>query len=195
MVLIKSILAGIMIGIGCNVYLSCENKYIGAFLFSIGLITILLFEFNLYTGKVCYIPKNGLKFTKQVAIILVGNIIGCVCLSLMFPSEIAKEICQNKLQIGSMNVFFKALLCNVLIYIAVESYRTKHMLLPTIFCIPTFILSGYEHSVADIAYFIMAREFSISAIIFIVIVTIGNAVGGMIIPCCDILCNKINTTK
>lgn len=97
MTLIKSILAGVMIGVGCNVYLSCENKYIGALLFSIGLITILIFEFNLYTGKVCYIPKKGISFTKQVLIILIGNIIGCICMGLMFPSEIAQVMCQNKL--------------------------------------------------------------------------------------------------
>lgn len=24
---------------------------------------------------------------------------------------------------------------------------------------------------------------------------IGNAIGGMIIPCCDILCNKLNKAK
>lgn len=97
MTLIKSILAGVMIGVGCNVYLSCDNKYIGALLFSIGLITILIFEFNLYTGKVCYIPQKGISFTKQVLIILIGNIIGCICMGLMFPSEIAQVMCQNKL--------------------------------------------------------------------------------------------------
>ena len=46
---LKSILAGIMISIGCMVFLSCENKYIGSFLFSIGLITVVVFDLNLYT--------------------------------------------------------------------------------------------------------------------------------------------------
>ena len=70
MKLVKSILAGIMIGVGCNIFISCENKYIGSLLFSLGLVTILLFDFSLYTGNVCYIPEKGFKFIKQVLIIL-----------------------------------------------------------------------------------------------------------------------------
>ena len=39
--LIKSILAGIMIAIGGTIYLSLENKMVGAFLFAIGLFIIV----------------------------------------------------------------------------------------------------------------------------------------------------------
>ena len=49
---VKSILAGIMISVGCVVNLSCDNKYIGAILFCIGLITILLFNFNLPRNEI-----------------------------------------------------------------------------------------------------------------------------------------------
>lgn len=38
---IKAILAGMMIGLSGFVYLSVENKIVGSFLFSFGLITIL----------------------------------------------------------------------------------------------------------------------------------------------------------
>ena len=44
--LIKSILAGIMIGIGGTIYLSLDNKIIGAFLFAIGLFIIVVKELN-----------------------------------------------------------------------------------------------------------------------------------------------------
>ena len=40
-VLLKSLLAGIMVGIGGTVYLSNENAVIGAFLFTIGLFSIV----------------------------------------------------------------------------------------------------------------------------------------------------------
>ena len=45
---VKAVLSGFMIGIGGTVYLSCSNKIVGAFLFTIGLITICEFGFNLY---------------------------------------------------------------------------------------------------------------------------------------------------
>lgn len=191
--LIKAILAGICISIGCNIYLACDNKYIGAVLFTIGLITILLFGFNLYTGNVGYIVDNGFSFTKIVIIALIGNIIGCICIGLMFPSEIAAMLCEQKLHIPLINVFYRAVMCGLLMFIAVDTYKAYKTLIPAIFCVATFIISGYEHSVADITYFIMGRIFTLQSFIFIIIVILGNAIGGMAIP----ICNKImaNSTK
>lgn len=48
-------LSGLMIGIGGIVSQSCENRYLGAFLFSLGLFCIVQFQYGLYTGKVGYI--------------------------------------------------------------------------------------------------------------------------------------------
>ena len=59
-VLIRAILTGFAIGIGGTVFLSCESKVLGAFLFGTGLFVILTFGFYLYTGKVGYIVVNKL---------------------------------------------------------------------------------------------------------------------------------------
>ena len=56
-VMLSSILAGIMVAIGTIVYLNSQSM-LGAFLFAIGLLTILHFKLDLFTGKVPYI-KNG----------------------------------------------------------------------------------------------------------------------------------------
>ena len=53
--ILKSFLAGVAIALGGYVYLSCENKYVGAFLFSVGLLTVLYFGLNLYTGRIGYV--------------------------------------------------------------------------------------------------------------------------------------------
>lgn len=179
--LIKSILAGIMISIGCIVNLSCDNKYRGAMLFSIGLITILLFDFNLYTGKVCYIPNNKPKYILKVLLILVGNILGCIVIGALFPIA-PISICTTKLSYELQTVLIKSIMCGLLIYIAVESYKTYNTLLPTLFCIPTFILSGYIHVIADTFYFVSARVFNTNVIIYILVSAIGNALGGMLVP-------------
>ena len=50
-IFLRSLLTGVAIAIGGTVYLSCPNKYLGAFLFGIGLFVILSFGFNLFTGK------------------------------------------------------------------------------------------------------------------------------------------------
>ena len=179
--LIKSILAGIMISVGCVVNLSCDNKYIGAILFCIGLITILLFNFNLYTGKVCYIPNNKPSYILQVLLILFGNILGCIIMGVLFPIT-PISICTTKLSYDLQTVLIKSIMCGLLIYIAVDSYKKYKTLLPTLFCIPIFILSGYIHVIADTFYFVSAQAFNTNTIIYILVAAIGNAFGGMIIP-------------
>lgn len=179
--LIKSIIAGIMISVGCVVNLSCDNKYIGAILFCIGLITILLFNFNLYTGKVCYIPNNKPSYILQVLLILFGNILGCVIMGVLFPIT-PISICTTKLSYDLQTVLIKSIMCGLLIYIAVDYYKKYKTLLPTLFCIPVFILSGYIHVIADTFYFVSAQIFNTNTIIYILVAAIGNAFGGMIIP-------------
>ena len=51
---VRGVLAGLMISIGGYVYLGCENRVVGAVFFTVGLITITLFGFDLYTGKIGY---------------------------------------------------------------------------------------------------------------------------------------------
>lgn len=178
---VKSILAGIMISVGCVVNLSCDNKYIGAILFCIGLITILLFNFNLYTGKVCYIPNNKPSYILQVLLILFGNILGCIIMGVLFPIT-PISICTTKLSYDFPTVLMKSIMCGLLIYISVDSYKKYKTLLPTLFCIPIFILSGYIHVIADTFYFVSAQAFNTNTIIYILVAAIGNAFGGMIIP-------------
>ena len=43
-IFLRSLLTGVAIAIGGTVYLSCPNKYLGAFLFGIGLFVILSFS-------------------------------------------------------------------------------------------------------------------------------------------------------
>ena len=72
--LVKSILAGVMIGIGGTIFLSLENKIVGASLFAIGLFMIVINGFNFYTGKVGYIFDNKPKYLIEVFTIIIGNL-------------------------------------------------------------------------------------------------------------------------
>ena len=49
---VSGILAGISIAIGGLVFLSVENRVIGAALFTVGLFSVCSFGFHLFTGKV-----------------------------------------------------------------------------------------------------------------------------------------------
>ena len=51
-VFLNAILAGIFIGIAGTVYLATPNALLGPFLFAFGLLTIICYQFKLFTGAV-----------------------------------------------------------------------------------------------------------------------------------------------
>ena len=53
-----SLPAGVFIGIGGTVFLSCENRYVGAVLFSVGLLAICCMGLFLFTGRVGYLAEE-----------------------------------------------------------------------------------------------------------------------------------------
>ena len=67
-IFLRALLTGVAIAIGGTVYLSCPNKYLGAFLFGTGLFVILTFGFNLFTGKVGYAVENKPSYLGELVI-------------------------------------------------------------------------------------------------------------------------------
>ena len=60
-------------------------------------------------------------------------------------------------------------MCGILMYIAVDIYKNKKSILGIFLAVPVFILSGFEHSIANVGYFSIANMFSIDVILFILI--------------------------
>lgn len=200
---INSVLAGAAISLGGIAYLSADNRILGAFLFCIGLFAVCTFELNLFTGKVCYIFNNKPVYTLWVLAIWLGNLIGTVltglaiCLTRQGPAlkEAAIQVCEAKLSDSLLSVFILAVFCNIIIYFAVEGFKSNPHQLGKYFgialCIMVFILSGYEHCIANMFYFTVAGVWSGKAVFYLAVITLGNACGGVIIP----LCKKLNETK
>ncbi len=191
----KAILAGIMIGIGGIVYLSAENKVIGAFLFSFGLFTIVRSGFALYTGKVGYIPENKPSYISEVLVTLAGNITGTGVTALLVRfthiwdkiNTTAVNIMDGKLADSMPSRFILGIFCGMLMYLAVENGKNCRDKSDVSFvfgiCVPVmiFILSGFNHSVADCFYYFSAGA-TVEGALYILTVAVGNAVGGMLIP-------------
>ena len=162
--LIRGIFAGLMIGIGGTIYLSLDNKIIGSFLFSIGLLMICMYNMNLYTGKIGYIVVNKKSYLIELLLTLIGNFIGTYILALAMLnsrfssiSDKAKVICDMKLNDNLISILILSCLCGVLMYIAVNNYK-KHSTsigkyMGIFMCVMVFILSGFEHSVANMFYY------------------------------------------
>lgn len=177
----KAFLAGICISIGCICYLSVENKIIGAFLFSTGLLTILSYNLNLYTGKIGLV-SNIIDLIRAIEI-LSCNIMGCLftrCLLLVTPIESRitqklDEIAMLKFNTPLHQMFLLGIICGVLMSFATKK---KDNFIVSILSVVTFILIGAEHSVADAFYLssIYDMELYFSTIL---IVAVGNAVGAI----------------
>ena len=191
-VFLSAILAGLCVGYGGIVFLSLENKVIGAAAFTVGLFVICTFGFHLFTGKVCYVLQNDRDYAIDLPVIWLGNLIGTgltagiASLTRIAPAvrEKAISLCQIKLNDSLFSLFLLGILCNILIYIAVDGYKSNpHELgkyLSLFFGVMIFILCGTEHCVADMFYFWMAGLWSGRAILSVLVITLGNAVGGVL---------------
>ena len=181
--------AGIMISIGGAVFLACDNKYVGAGLFTVALLTICIKGYSLYTGKIGFIPEKHDKEAFSVLLLgLLGNAIATILCGYLIRfglpalGDTAAAIYAKKLDQTFLQTLIRGFFCGVLMYVAVSVWRDKQKIVGILFCIPVFILAGFEHSIADIFYFAASGIVDIKAFAFIWTVILGNSLGGMVLP-------------
>lgn len=191
-----SILSGLMICVGGTIYLSCVAKGwapLGAVLFAAGLYTICVYGFNLYTGKVGYIAYHfkDAEYIKLVILILIFNLLTTYLLGILssyaFPCivEPAKKIYDAKLCTPLPRLLITGIFCGLLMFLAVDTWK-KGSPFGCFIYIPVFILSGFDHSIANSFYNGVANGFQNAfttenaAVVLTVIA--GNAIGGMLVP-------------
>ena len=192
--IISGVLAGISISLGGTVYLLIDSKIVGALFFTVGLFCVCVFGFSLFTGKVCYVFGNDRKYALALPMIWLGNLFGAIFTGFLFLQtrlassliEKASAICQTKLNQGHLSAFVLAIFCDIMIYIAVEGYKTiphdAGKYLAIFFGVTVFVICGFEHCVANMYYFTVGRAWSVNAVLYLLIMTAGNAVGGVCVP-------------
>lgn len=193
-------LAGLMVAIGGSVFLACDNRYAGAVLFSVALLSICMFGFSLYTGKIGFVVENHSKSNiTEVACGLLGNLIGTLVFGLLVSYALpnlhkaAFAACERRLTQLPMETFVRGVFCGVLMYTAVWIFHKKKSISGILFCVPVFILAGFEHSVADMFFFALAELFTLRAAMFILLVVAGNTLGGMLIPLVQAMKGRADT--
>lgn len=207
-VLVLAIAAGFCIGIGGIVFLMQESKFAGAFLFAVGLLTILVFKFNLFTGMIGYLTENlGKKnwiYLLTVTIVWIGNFIGTAVAALLSKAtRIADGIvtkCDGmvlaKLADSWYSLIILGIFCGILMFIAVDTYK-KNIEKKDFLCVVAvfmgvmvFILAGFEHSIADMFYFTLSGKV-FEALGALALITLGNAIGGNLIPLVKLAVDKL----
>ena len=176
--------------------------------FGIALILIIFGGAELFTGNTMYFTVATLR--KETTVIdtlrnwgacYIGNLVGAVFLALLFyatgiyetisHNHLLNVVATTKMGASTTHIFFKAILCNWLVCLAcflpsqVKGDTAKIiMIFLTVF---TFFMSGYEHSIANLAIFSIAllvpHPDTVSfagAIHNLIPATIGNIVGGSV---------------
>ena len=196
-----------------NVYV---NRLAGACVFPGGLAMVVIAGSELFTGNnlimVSVLEKrstvNGM--LKNWLFVYIGNLVGALVIVLLTVyggvfqnQDVAAALvsaASGKVSLTFVQAMFKGILCNILVCVAVwMSFGAKTVVCKVagvFFPIMMFIVSGYEHSVANMYYLpaglLAAAKYGIDApitvgnIIFsnLLPVTIGNIIGGGIVVAC-----------
>ncbi|RVU55593.1 formate/nitrite transporter family protein [Anaerosphaera multitolerans] len=214
--LVSSMLAGFHVGVGLlTMCLSIAIfadvsfpivKLVNGFLFSLALSLVLAAGGDLFTGNVLVLSTGAMnkKVTTGDAVKICtfsyfGNFLGAILLSLVYyatdiPTDGMTDAIINlaisKASYGASALFFKGILCNILVCLGVLVYNKLEneaaKLIMIFWCILPFVALGFEHSVANMTCFTLAKmltpDFTFAMMIKNLIpVTLGNIVGGFVL--------------
>ena len=80
------------------------------------------------------------------------------------------------------SLFLLAVFCGFLMFIAVDGYKQSGSPVILFLGVGAFILCGFEHCIADMFYFSVAGMWPAQAAAAVLVITLGNSVGGILIP-------------
>ena len=199
----NAVLAGMFIGIAGTVYLMCPFGVLGAFLFGFGLLTIVCNNFKLFTGAVGYLAVQGKKAPEYLLSLLLiwgGNLVGCFAVGEAVRNsrinaafvEKVNAICLGKINDSWGSLLILAFFCGILMYLAVDTFKREKLapvirMMTVFLCVMVFIISGFEHCIANMYYFSAAGIWNTDNLLVILIMTLGNSLGGMLLPIADML--------
>lgn len=181
--IIRSILAGVLIGFGCTIYVVCENKYIGSFLFSLGLFSIIIKDYLLYTGRV---GDWVIKDTHKLIFMFLLNAFGTAITAYLFTFtrldlSAVQGLVQTKLNDSYTSIFILSLGCGAMMHLAVFNFKKALHPIYVIMPIMFFILCSFEHCVASSGFFAMAKaDFNLDLVYRIFLMFVGNGLGSLI---------------
>jgi formate/nitrite transporter len=210
-----ALLAGAFISFGAMFYTLAvtgstlgfgPTRVLGGAAFSLGLILVVVGGAELFTGNNLLVMawadrKISLaRLLRNWGLVYLGNFVGAVATAVLVTlsgiydlavgevGQTAAVIAQKKVLLEPGTAFFRGILCNVLVCLAVWlAFGARHVsgkILAILFPITAFVGLGFEHSVANmyaipVAMMSGADGVTLSGFVEnLVYVTLGNVVGG-----------------
>ncbi|WP_309088052.1 formate/nitrite transporter family protein [Domibacillus sp.] len=216
--IVKAMLASFFIGFGIMLSFKLAEPFfdagspatvlmLGAF-FGIALVLILYGGAELFTGNTMYFTMStmsGKTNWKEALAVLgacyIGNLLGALCFALFISgagiyndtanSQYLMDVVSHKMHYPASQLFFKAILCNWIVCLAVwipmQMKGDMVKIVTMLLFVMTFVVAGFEHSVANMVLFSLAlavphpEAISVaSAVHNLIPVTLGNIIGGSV---------------
>jgi formate/nitrite transporter len=210
--LMLALLAGMFIGLGAAFYIAVIAgadpltgllRLLGGLAFSLGLVLVVIGGAELFTGNALIVMAWADRRVRTAALArnwlwaYLGNAVGAIALAaLVVGSGIfdagsghatAVAIAEAKMQLTFLPAFFRGILCNMLVCLAVwlcfAARDVAGKILAIIFPVTAFVALGFEHSIANFFFLplglMLGAEGGLSGMMAnLVPVTLGNIVGG-----------------
>lgn len=206
-----AVLAGVFIALGAVAYTMVmtgldptygPSRFLGGIVFSLGLILVIVAGAELFTGNALMVMAlvdgriTSGEITKCWVIVYLGNFAGALAMALAVwcsgildgpAGETAVKIATGKSDLTWTQAFVRGALCNMLVCLAVwltlAARTVTGKILAIIWPISTFVLLGFEHSVANMYLIpqgqLLGAPVGIGAFMEnLLFVTAGNIVGG-----------------
>ena len=179
-------------------------RTLAAAIFPVGLMMIVFRGGELFTGN-CMMSMAGmdkqikfLQMIRNLVVVYISNFIGAMIVDVLIVysgnldytagtlGAYTIKVAMGKVTIDPIKGICSGILCNILVCMAILMAGSAKDIVGKVFAIffPifAFVIGGFEHCVADMFYFSMAGMWSLSALIRVLVITLGNALGGMLIP-------------
>lgn len=228
---LASVLAGVYVGIGVLLAYTIGallsgaiyTKVIMGLAFGVALSLVVMAGGELFTGNnfvmVAGMSQKTAKIKDALLLWLVcwlGNLLGAFILSLLYyltglyktggVADFIVSSAATKMTLPFFELFFRALLCNVLVCLAIWcTFRCKTeagKLTMIFWCLFAFITTGFEHSVANMTLLTVGLFCgSATGLNFVNwlynlgVCTLGNMVGGIMIALCYLVISKSKKVK
>lgn len=198
----------VMLTVGGNLGTTGAGKIMMAASFAAALSLVVMAGAELFTGNNFVMACAGFageakwgEAVKLWIVCYIGNLAGSLLAAVLFHftglatgavGEVIATIAAAKMGGAALNLFIKAIFCNMLVCLAVwcgAKMKTESGKLIMIFwCIFVFVICGFEHSIANMT--IMAsglfdpngmEGLSIGGYVYnLAVVTVGNMIGGIL---------------
>ena len=186
--LLLAVLAGAFIGLGAIGYVLIQSdptlgyaarQMGGGVAFSLGLVLVIVAGAELFTGNNLLVMAWAdrqiatVELLRNWALVLTGNLLGAAGLAVlvllsghaeMNQGRIAEQylrIAAIKAELPALTAFFRAVLCNALVcmavWMAIAGRSLADKVIAIVFPVTAFVAAGFEHSVANLYLMILAQ--------------------------------------